>query len=151
MKEFNLVDEDFFAIQTTINIARYFLTLPSIKPQQIKGIGNALHALERLPKSTPGAYVEFGVELIKKIDFKESRYIDFLVTEDSFEIMKGGSNTDPMMGGGDSYSEPGWSIELGGYYNHSGNLAYLEDELRELLNLGGVINVNDESEIDYNE
>jgi hypothetical protein len=149
MKEFNLIDEDFFAIQTTINIARYFLTLPSVSPQQIKEIGNALHALERLPKSTPGASVEFGVELIKKIDFKESRYVDFLITEYSFEIMKGGSTNDPMMGGGDSYSDPGWAIEIGGYYNRSGNLAYLEDEVHELLNLGGVISVNDESDIDY--
>jgi len=147
--KFELVEEDYYALEIAKKIARHFLSLPIVKPKQIIGLGNAIFALERIPKSTPGVFVNYGVELCKgNNDFRERRYIDFMISEDRFEISTGGSSVDNQSGG-DAYSEPGWIIETGGYYNRECMLSQIEDEIFEFLNLGAEINVEDESNLNF--
>ena len=76
------------------------------------------------------------------------RYIDFRISESAFEISKGGSVYDKAVGG-DSFSEPGWVVEAGGYRSAECDLYDLENSIAEYLNLGAEISVSDESEIEY--
>ena len=75
------------------------------------------------------------------------RYFSFLISENEFEISTGGSVYERNVGG-DSFSGPGWRIEAGGYAERSLDyeLYDLEDSIREYLNLGAEITVDDQSE-----
>ncbi len=149
MEEFELTDDDMYAIEIAKNIARHFLKLPNIEPRQVIGLGNALYALERLPKVTPGSFSEFGIVYRAGTEeFSEMRYIDFRISESAFEISKGGSVYDGAVGS-DSFSEPGWLVEAGGYRSSECELYSLEDSIAEYLSLGAKISVSDESEIEY--
>ena len=149
MEEFELTDDDMYAIEVAKNVARKFLKYQNINPRQIIGLGNALYALERLPKITPGSFSEFGISYHAGTEeFSERRYIIFSITESAFEISKGGSVYDRTVGG-DSFSEPGWLVEVEGYRCTECELYSLEDSITEFLNLGAEIAVNDDSEIEY--
>jgi hypothetical protein len=149
MGEFELNDDDLYAIDIAKNVARLLLKQPNVKPKQIIDIGNALYALERLPISTPGSSSAFGIVYrAGSEEFSEMRYIDFKIFEDSFEISMGGSVYDKAIGS-DSFSEPGWYVEIGGYRNPECDLYDLEDSITEYLNLGAEISTDDESEIEY--
>ena len=151
MEEFELADDDMYAIEIAKNIARRFLKHPRITPQQVIGLGNALYALERLPLVTPGSSSEFGIVYrAGREEFSEMRFIDFRISESAFEISKGGSVYDNAVGG-DNISEPGWIVEAGGYRSAECELYDLEDSIAEYLNLGAEISVSDESEIEYEE
>jgi hypothetical protein len=76
------------------------------------------------------------------------RYIDFRISEGAFEISKGGSVYDKAVGS-DSFSEPGWLVEVGGYRGAECDLYYLQDSIDEYWNLGAEISTSDESEIEY--
>jgi hypothetical protein len=149
INEFKLTNDDRYAIECAINIARRFLKTPGLNASKIIGLGKALYALERLPKTTPGAYFEFGISY--RAGTKESsemRYVDFKITESSFEISKGGSVYDCDRGS-DSFSDPGWLIQASGYRETECELYDLEDTILEYLNLGAEISVSDESDIEY--
>ncbi len=149
MEKFKLIDEDFYAIEIAKNTARRFLKHPQIMPQQVIALGNALYALERLPLVTPGSSSESGIVYRAGTkEFSEMRYIDFTISEAAFEISIGGSVYDQAVGG-DSFSEPGWLVEVGGCRNTECELYDLEDSITEYLNLGAEISASDESEIDY--
>ena len=149
MEEFELTDDDCYAIEIAKTLARRFLKHPRIRPQQVIGLGNALYALERLPLVTPGSSCEFGIVYRAGTEeFSEMRYIDFRISESTFEISNGGSVNDKAVGG-DSFSEPGWVVEVDGYRNAECELYQLEDSIAEYLNLGAEITVSDESEIEY--
>lgn len=149
MEEFILTDDDIYAIEIAKNVARRFLKVPNIEPIQVIGLGNALYALERLPKVTPGSFSEFGIVYRAGTEeFNEMRYIDFRISEDAFEISIGGSVYDKAVGS-DSFSEPGWMVEAGGYRNSECELYDLEDSIVEYLNLGAEVSVSDESKIEY--
>ena len=151
--KFNLKGEDEFsdefAISIAIDSAKRLLREPTVTARQIIGLGHALYALERIPSVTPGVHVEFGVSLDVEVDFSELRYFNFLITDWSFEIMRGGSID--LGAGSDSYSSPGWHIEVNGFREAECELYLLEDELIDLLGCGAKINVYDESDIDYDE
>ena len=70
------------------------------------------------------------------------RYIDFRISESAFEISQGGSVYDKTVGR-DSFSEPGWLIEIGGYRSTECELYNLEESIEEYLNLGAEITVSD--------
>ena len=53
MEQFELTDDDRYAVEIAKNTTRRFLKDPRITPQQIIGIGKAHHVLERLPLVTP--------------------------------------------------------------------------------------------------
>jgi len=149
IEEFELTDEDFQAIEIAKKVARRFLEWDNISPKKIIGLGNALYALERMPLSTAGAFCEFGIcYRAGTEEFNEIRYIDFRITELSFEISIGGCVYDKVVGS-DSFSEPGWMIEVGGYRRTECELFNLEGAVEEYLNLGAEITVCDESEIEY--
>jgi hypothetical protein len=142
LEDFELTDDDSYAIGIAIGAARRLLVQPGITPQQIVGLGHAIYALERLPLATPGARSEFGICYSKGSEsFSEKRYINFLVSEDTFEISLGGSVYDGAVGG-DSFSEPGWLVESSGYRNTECELYSVEGSVEEYLNLGGVIEVS---------
>lgn len=149
MEEFALEDDDYYAVDIAKNIAHRFLKHPRITPQQIVGLGNALYALERLPMVTQGLSSEFGIVYrVGTEDFSEMRYIEFRISEDFFEIAKGGSVYDKAVGS-DHLPEPGWLVEISGYRNTECELYDIENSIEEYLNLGAEITVRDESEIEY--
>ena len=61
-EQFQLTDDDRYAVQIAMNVARRLLGNPQTSPIHVIGLGNALYALERLPAATSGVCVEFGVE-----------------------------------------------------------------------------------------
>lgn len=147
--KFELTDDDLYAIEIAKNATRSFLKHPKIKPQEVIGLGNALYALERLPLVTPGASCEFGIVYRAGTEeFNEMRYITFRISEEAFEISNGGSVYDRAVGS-DSFSEPGWAVEVGGYRCTDCELYDLEGSIEEYLNLGAEITVDDESKIEY--
>ncbi len=146
MNNFYLLEDDYYAIDIAKNTIRRFLKHPRIETKQIIGLGNALYALERLPEITEGSDCEFGIEYRHGTDeFNEMRYLNFHITEGFFCISAGGSTHDKD-GGGDSYSTLDWYIEASGARCTEGELCYIEDGIVEYLNLGGEINVTDNSE-----
>jgi len=78
-------------------------------------------------------------------EFSEMRYITFRISEDTFEISKGGSVYDKAVGS-DSFSDPGWLLEVGGYRQTECELYELDGSIAEYLTLGAKITVSDESE-----
>ena len=143
MKAFEITDEDMVAIRIAAETIRLFLGNEGLNARQIIGLGNALFALERLPEFTEGVVCEFGV--VYRFQ-GESKYIEFEVTDAAFGISIGGTAYDPNVGS-DTYSEPGWRIELGGFRgsNDATMLYDLSDRLSEFVNLGAEIVVRDES------
>lgn len=150
---FDLKGQDEFsdqsAISITMDIAKRLLQHPKVTARQIVGLGHALYALERLPTITPGVWVEFSACLRVKADFKETRYIEFRISEEVFEILRSGF-TD-MGAGDDSYFDAGWSFDVHGNRDAECQLWPLEDEVSDLLECGAKIRVDDESDIDFSE
>jgi hypothetical protein len=149
MEKFELMSEDDEAIGVAIRVARRLLKHPQITPQQIRSVGNALYALERLPLVTPGAFTSFGVVYRTGGEgYDEMHYIDFRISDSTFEISKGGSTYERDIGS-DSFSEPGWIIHLSGEREAGCEVFPLEEDIEEYLELGGNISIEDESDIDY--
>ncbi len=99
MEKFELTDDDYYAIGIAQNVARRFLKDPRITPQQVIGIGNALYALGRMPRVTPGSSTEFGIVYEAGTEeYSEMRYINFRISESEFEISRGGSAYDKSVG-----------------------------------------------------
>ncbi len=139
-QQFELSDDDKLAIAIAIRVARRLLADSRVTQQQIRGLKDALCALERMPFSTPGTFCQFG--LIYRAN-GEMRFVDFRISEESFEICRGGSATAPAAGN-DTYSEPGWEIDLGGYASRKCDLVNLEAAVMEFLKLGAEITATNE-------
>lgn len=142
---FDLAESDQDAIEIAQRLARILLSRHNVTPLQIVVLGHALIALERLPRVTPGCNSSFGIE--HRVESQESgqmRYIEVSISEEAFEISSGGSVYGASVGG-DSYSDPHWRIEIDGYAEREADLANLENEVLERLNLGAQIRVYDES------
>ena len=105
-----------------------------------------MYALQRLPVVTPCVDVRFGI--IIHHNLSDWEYIDFCISEDRFEISKGGS-TD-CGAGHDSYSLPGWHIGLDGSRETHCELYGIEDNISMLLEQENTeISVEDYSKIDF--
>lgn len=151
MKQFELCDDDYYAVVISQNIAWHFLKHHKITPRQVIGLGNALYALERLPLVTVGVSCDFGIEYRACTeDFEEMRYISFRIYDYAFEIVQGGSAYEEGIGG-DSFSKPSWVIEADGYRyrNTIIDLFELEDSVIEYLNMGAQVFVYDDSNINF--
>ncbi|MED4912107.1 hypothetical protein P9761_28490 [Brevibacillus centrosporus] len=147
---FILDDDDHYVMRSVISIIHRMLKHPSITARQIVGLGNALYALERLPKITEGVKCIFSVNYEAGNEaFKEFVYVNFEISDKIFKISRGGSICDAIVGS-DSYSLPGWLVEAGGYSDKAAELYDLEATVFEYLILGARIEVDDESQIDYN-
>lgn len=151
-EQFDLTIEDDRAIELAIKTARLFLSQPGIKPQEIIALGKALYVLEMMPEPTPGANCSFGIRYYSgDRDFNEWKSIDFYITESSFSISVGGSVYDRKVGS-DSYSEPGWNIEIGFRPNNSECSLYsIEEEIVSFIGLGGKIRAYNESDFEMEE
>jgi hypothetical protein len=148
-EEFELTEEDEQAIELAKNVARRFLALPQITPQQIVGLGNALYALERLPLVTPGVCTEFGTVYGDGNDeFYEKTIIDFSISEHTFEISKTGHVYEKAVGG-DNWSQQLWVVEFGSYSKGKCDLFSLEESINSYLDCGAKISVDDNSTIEY--
>jgi hypothetical protein len=148
MDQFDFTDEDFYAASIAANVARRFLGHPHVDPSQIQGLRHAIDALDRLPQTTEGVWCEFGVVYRRgSDDFEEMQYITFQISDTTFEISQGGSVYNKAIGS-DSYSDPGWRVELDGCCDRSCELYDLESSIAEYLNLGARIEVTDESEFE---
>lgn len=151
IREFELDDDDYYAISIATNVIHKLLSHSNIKSKQVVVLGNALYALERLPLQTEGVNCEFGVTYRQEIEeFNEMRYIDFTISEESFKISGGGSVYNQSVGG-DSYSNPSWYIEIDGYKDRQAELFEIESSVEEYLNLGAKIVVDDNSDIIVND
>lgn len=147
LAKFELTEEDYYAIEIATNTARLFLNKRQLSPRKIIGLGNALYALERLPKATKGVWCEFGLFYENGNEsFRESKYYDFRIGQDYFEISIGGSVFEKGIGS-DSTSEPGWLFESGGYANREADLYYIKDKILSFINMGAEVTVDDESNI----
>ena len=141
---------DCLAISVAMDVAKHLIQHPKVTARQIVGLGHALYALERLPDITPGVFVEFGVALDVTGQFRsETNYIDFRISEEEFEISRGGYVD--IGAGWDSYSGTGWYFDVHGNRNAECQLWFLEDEVLNLLGSGAEIKVEDESDIDFSE
>ena len=150
MGKFKLTDEDMCVISIAKNTVRRFLKNPQLMAQEVIGLGNALYALERLPLVTPGAFSEFGVVCRNgNEDSNWMGYVNFLISDSAFTVSKGGSIFDKELGS-DSFSEPGWEVELDGCRNTDFALLFnLDDDITEYLESGAAITVSDDSQINY--
>ena len=141
---------DYLAISVAMDVAKHFIQHPKVTTRQIVGLGHALYALERLPDITPGVFVEFSVTLDVKGRFRdETSYINFRISEEEFNISRGGYVD--IGAGWDSYSDTGWSFDVHGNRNPECQLWTIEDEVLDLLGCGAEITVEDESYIDFSE
>lgn len=123
---------DEYAIQIAINVARRLLKVDDITPKQIIAIGKAIQALEKMPKSTPDVFIDFGISIDTP---NEVRYLTFHISEDVFSISHGGAVD--RGAGYDSYSlSPEWYIEIGGYRETKGNVGQIEDYIEAYLTDG---------------
>ena len=143
-------DSDVFAIQIAMNIARRLVADPRATPLQILGLARALYALERLPASTPGVWVEFGVMYTMQGMFTDKRYIEFLITSDTFEIQRGVLlDNDLLIDSGyecNHISDPGWYFDVyGNRKDDCPQLWQIENEVLELLGFGADFRVDDDS------
>lgn len=151
---------DDLAISIAINVARRLLREPEVTASQIVGIGHALYALQRLPVVTPGVDVRFGIVVHQKIEYpspknpedtvtlSDMEYIKFCISEDKFEISKGGSAD--CGAGHDSYSLAGWYVSLDGSRKTQCELYCIEDAISILLEQENTeIRVEDYSDIDH--
>jgi hypothetical protein len=148
IEDFIFVNEDYIAVESAIKFARKLLSHPRITPTQIVGIGRALHALERLPKSTPGIYVGFGISFRQgDEDFSEMKYWDVFISEKSFSVRSGGSVYSSDVGS-DSYSGFRHEIETSGYRNLNDDIYQWEDEVSDVFSINVSIDVEDDSRIE---
>ena len=108
---FDLTDDDEYAIDVMRRVGSALANRKGLPPEHAASIRRALAALDRLPKPTPGLHVEYGV--CYRTD-GGMRCVEFLVSDWALGISPGGSDYDDATGG-DSFSEPGWRVEVDGY------------------------------------
>ena len=148
------------AISIAMNAARRLLREPKVIASQIVGIGHALYALQRLPVVTPGINVRFGIVVHHQIEspspknpedtvtLSDMEYIYFCISENAFEISKGGSAD--CGAGHDSYSLAGWYVGLDGSRKTQCELHCIEGAISMLLEQENTeISVEDYSDIDF--
>lgn len=139
---FDLRQEDDYAISVALDSAHLLLRHEGISRQDSAAIRRAVQVLGRMPVITPGADVSFGVCYRYN---RESRSVDFTVTDERFEISVGGVSNSGF--GSDAYSEPGWCFDIDGDGERGAELCTIANTVQELLNLGGEITASDESEL----
>ena len=149
--EFELNEDDLYAVEVAQNVARRLMGHPGASGEQVAGLRHALQALERLPLATPGASYEYAVVYIGGNDeFRETTILEFKVSDNVFEISKGGVVYDKLVGN-DTLPEKSWYIELSGAKLTDLDLTAVQDAVAQYLNLGAEIRVIDESEMDVDD
>ena len=148
---FPLTESDIeFVTCDVINFTRKLIERSRPTPKQLIGLAHALYALERLPEITPGVSVEYGLQLRKgDEELAEFKYWSISINEETFEVSSSGSIYNRSVGS-DSYTGFKLYVEAGshGYREcNDDNYDWIESTV-EVLNLGGRLDVTDDSEPD---
>ena len=114
-------------------------------PASLRGIGAFLHALRRLPYSTPD--VALDLALMIRIDQNLS-YVSIELDDQAFRLSIGGSVHSPDVGS-DSYSRTTIEIERGGF--REGATQDFKDWLDQFVSAVGVIEIQGDSDTDLTE
>jgi hypothetical protein len=147
--DFPISGDDGMVLRVTIRVARRLLAIPNLTTQQITGLGNALIALERMPRQTLGASCRFGLFLEDKDgDSDEVRFIEFRITNVCFEITHRGYYGKAAERG--SFAETGWLITIDQCACRACDPSHLRATVEELIELGAKFTVFDDSDIDLN-
>jgi hypothetical protein len=141
LQEFNLEDDDYIAINIIQSALKKLLEVDCGLDEQVSSLQFALDVVERLPQSTPGAWI--NVDLSIEGGY-ESRYSGFLITDSEIELSSGGSVYDLGIGS-DSYSDPGWRFDIEGGGEREADLWALEANIVEMLNLGAEVLIENDS------
>ena len=131
---FDLLDEDYLAIQIALNSA-YALLKKTNRGTDIVGLGIAIHALKSLPRVIDGCFVNFEIYYRYEREFIS---VGFEISAERFQISRY------------IYSEEssGWLVERAGYRDCSCDLYSIEEEISELFDLGGEFSVTYATEFD---
>lgn len=111
IERFGFLVEDAWPIGELVTGIRNALMRKSITPQQISGLGKLLHGLQRLPRATPGIYIEvtIGSNTPDHISYQS-----ITLSDSVFELASGGSEYTPNVGS-DSYTSFQFLVEVGGF------------------------------------
>ncbi len=128
-------------------MARRLLQDRLLSASRVIGIGYALLALNRFPNAVQVMHVEIGISYsFNNEDFREGKDIHFGFFEPLIEVIRGGSVFEKGIGH-DSFSLPGWSIDVeSGFRSIGCDLTMIEEGIESLLHLGTTIHVSNESE-----
>lgn len=142
-------DDDYYAIVVVKNVARRLLQHPDINPRQIIGLGNALYALDRLPRATQGADCQFRI-IYRQVSegFEKVRFFTFLISATDFRVSCGGTNCDLYVAE-EHFDQCLWEIRPDGFRDTGGILDTIENSCEKLLSRGASVDVRDKSLIIY--
>jgi hypothetical protein len=148
-EDYILKDDDVFAVEIAIYAAKSALKLSAGSPEKIAALELFLHALAHFPK--PVNLIDaltFGITLMRgNKEFRESRYVEFMIDDYSFEISRGLISYSNETGS-DHYEFAGWHIDLEGSGRRACELSELREEIETLLNSGAEISTSGLSEIE---
>ncbi|MBL8207517.1 MAG: hypothetical protein JNM09_25015 [Blastocatellia bacterium] len=103
--------EDQWLVDELQTLLREILQQAELTPRQIFNLGLLLNALERLPRVTPGTWIDFCLEYSLN---DERTWADLHVSETSFTIGDGFSVYDPQIGSDHSTADA-FSVEPGSF------------------------------------
>jgi hypothetical protein len=146
---FKMNKHDWLLVQYGRQTARTLMLDITLTPCDIRSLGAALLALERLPEVTAGVNVAFGAKLDSdKNDspYSELRYSYFTVTDDAIGFENGGLVRHQH--GMDTIPPSGYVLRIDGYRRKDVDPSGTKQRILEMLRSGGQIEVEDESEHD---
>jgi hypothetical protein len=139
--------EDQWLLDELQTLLREVMQQAELTPRQIFNFGLLLNALERLPRVTPGTWIDFSIEY----NFNHERtWVDLHLNEDSFSLGDGFSVYDPQMGSDHSTSEA-FYVEPDGFRSNPSNTPEVLGwfaKSRELLSLNHTIEINNQGDLD---
>jgi len=100
--------DDAYYIEQVTNARRNLLKRTDLTPNQIVGIGHALHGLGRLPLRTPGLDVYISLSIINESGAEE---YELYLSDDQLVTTSGGYVDSGC--GSDSFSGPSFRVETG--------------------------------------
>ncbi len=143
---FEIGEEDLYAVDIARNVANLLKERPELSSEQAAALRRASEVLGRLPATTPGAFYEFAVVLTGGTDESyERRFIQFTITDEEFEISRGGVVYDQAVGS-DTLPFECWHVGLGHRVVSDFDLYDIEESVEEYLSLGAKITISDESQ-----
>ena len=144
---FEMNKHDWLLIQYARQTARTLMLDVSLAPYDIRGLGTALLALERLPEVTPGVNVAFGAQLDadqSNATYSELQYSFFTITDEAIGFENGGLARHQH--GMDTIPSSGYVLRIDGYRRKDIDPSYTKRRVLEMLRSGGKVEVEDESD-----
>jgi hypothetical protein len=117
--------------------------LQAAAPRVLHRVAAVLHAIDRLPYTTPGISIDLAV--IDRVGDNMS-YVSIEIDDSSIRLSRGGYVFTPGVGG-DTYSTTDFEIERGGY--RSGETEEFEEWLSAFAAAAGSLAVEGDAEVDF--